>query len=83
MKKQLVKDWISFFATLNPYTKMFLVMLFDCPKNQMFLKTLRPMVSQTMTEPERIQSPLETAAFIAAAGGDNAWEESDSTHLPT
>ena len=36
-----------------------------------------------MTEPERIQSSLETAAFIAAASGDNAWEGSDSTHLPT
>ena len=24
---------------------------------------------------------LQTAAFIAAASGDNAWEGSDSTHL--
>ena len=51
--------------------------------SQKFETHCNALVSQTMTEPERIQSPLETAAFIAAAGGDNAWEESDSTHLPT
>ena len=50
--------------------------------SQKFETHCNALVSQTMTEPERIQSSLETAAFIAAAGGDNAWEESDSTHVP-